>query len=297
MCYADGGFNGMISDDDATNPDLYNYNKLFLNYCDGGSYAGTVAEPIVVGTQTIYYRGRYILDAVYSTLFTMGLQNAETVVVSGCSAGGLAVYIHLDYIAERIKAVNPNAKVVGAPGAGFFLGEAAPYAGGGYLAAYQEVFRDQNVSGSINGACVAAHTPSNDTWKCFIAPEVLPFIKTPLFISNSLSDAWQAGNIMGLGCSPIKPGDCSTAQMTYLANFRSQFLALAAPIFAPGSPHGAFLQGCFVHVVEDTSGWSSVVAPSGHGQTQQQTFSAWLFGGKGNATVVDTFPPWSNPTC
>lgn len=300
VCYADGGFNGMISNSSDVNPQLYNWNKVFVAYCDGGSYAGARTAPVTVGSQTIYYRGRYNLDGVYAELFKLGLGSADTVVVKGCSAGGLAVFLHLDYIAAKIRAVSPSTRVVGAPGAGFFLGEAKPFTGGGYLSVYQWVFDAHNVSGVVDGfsstndACLAARAVSNDTWKCFIAPEVLPYIATPLFVSNSLTDAWQAGAVMGLGCSPAKPGGCPAAAVAYLSDFRQQMLDLLEPIMAPGSPHGGFLQGCFVHVVEDVGGWGQVRVG---GQTQAQTFASWLAGGDGAKLEIDTFPPWSNPTC
>ena len=82
--------------------------------------------------------------------------------------------------------------------------------------------------------------------------------------------------------------------MAYLADFRQQMLDLLEPIMAPGSPHGGFLQGCFVHVVEDVGGWGQVRVG---GQTQAQTFASWLAGGDGAKLEIDTFPPWSNPTC
>ena len=33
VCYADGGFSGMISNSSSVNPQLYNWNKVFINYC------------------------------------------------------------------------------------------------------------------------------------------------------------------------------------------------------------------------------------------------------------------------
>lgn len=124
----------MLSNSSAANPHLATWSKVFINYCDGGSYAGDILEPIIVGSQTIYYRGAYILDAVYKELVMKhGLDTATSLVVSGCSAGGLAAYIHVDSICSKVKAVNPSVKCVGAPGAGFFMGEEKPYSGNGYL--------------------------------------------------------------------------------------------------------------------------------------------------------------------
>jgi hypothetical protein len=37
VCYADGGFNGMLSNSSAINPQLYNWNKVFINYCGCGA--------------------------------------------------------------------------------------------------------------------------------------------------------------------------------------------------------------------------------------------------------------------
>jgi hypothetical protein len=264
---------------------------------DGASYASALTAPVTVGSQTLYYRGFYNLQHTYDELFaTHGLGEAATVVIKGCSAGGLAVFLHIDQLRARINAVNPATRVLGAPGAGFFLGEAAAFSPPSprYLANYQWVFNAGNMSATLNSACMAAKAATSDTWRCFIAPEVLPYIGTPLFIANSLSDAWQSGNIMGLGCAPTKAGACSDAQMAYLQNFRAQMLALLAPATKPGSPHGGFLQNCFVHVVEDTAGWSNVKIG---GRAQNEVFAEWLAGGGSATFAVGDFPPWSNPTC
>ena len=50
-------------------------------------------------------------------LLAQGLGAASDVVVSGCSAGGLATYLHVD----RWAAALPKAKVRGLPDSGFFL--------------------------------------------------------------------------------------------------------------------------------------------------------------------------------
>lgn len=41
VCYADGGFNGMISNSSNINPTLYNWNKVFINYCAWGCALST----------------------------------------------------------------------------------------------------------------------------------------------------------------------------------------------------------------------------------------------------------------
>ena len=77
----------------------------------------------MVGNQTIYYRGRAILDAeIASLLQDRGMSQATDVVVSGCSAGGLATYLHCDKWATAIiNATADKAKVVCMPDSGFFI--------------------------------------------------------------------------------------------------------------------------------------------------------------------------------
>lgn len=41
--------------------------------------------------------------------------------VSGISAGGMAAFTWVDYIADRVRDINPNAKFYGIPDSGIFL--------------------------------------------------------------------------------------------------------------------------------------------------------------------------------
>lgn len=55
---------------------MHNWNKVYLGYCDGGSFTGTredalpVYDEKLMKLQHIYMRGRYILDAAYDMLIT-----------------------------------------------------------------------------------------------------------------------------------------------------------------------------------------------------------------------------------
>lgn len=54
--------------------------------CDGGSFAGYVAEPQMVNGTALYYRGRAILDAAIDALLAAGLATGREVILKGCSA-------------------------------------------------------------------------------------------------------------------------------------------------------------------------------------------------------------------
>jgi hypothetical protein len=53
---------------------------------------------------TVYYRGQKIHDAFLKTIVKKHglLEKATDVVVSGCSAGGLAVYLHVDEVSPSL---------------------------------------------------------------------------------------------------------------------------------------------------------------------------------------------------
>ena len=46
----------------------------------------------------IYFRGNAILKAILQYLRDNGMKEASDVILTGCSAGGLATYIHADYV-------------------------------------------------------------------------------------------------------------------------------------------------------------------------------------------------------
>ena len=51
-----GEFHGFLSDNATVNPDFYNWNMVFLMYCDGSSFAGNRVDPVDVLGNKIYMR-------------------------------------------------------------------------------------------------------------------------------------------------------------------------------------------------------------------------------------------------
>jgi hypothetical protein len=85
-----------------------------LRYCDGGSFAGNNNNVSIVDNTKLYFRGKRILDGVLQELQkSKNLKSATDVVISGCSAGGLATYLHADWWASQF---GKNVKVAALPG-------------------------------------------------------------------------------------------------------------------------------------------------------------------------------------
>merc|ERR1719240_189470 len=91
---------------------MFNWNHVKMRYCDGASFSGnndTVAE--YKGSQ-LHFRGNRIRKAIAQDLFdNRGMKDATDLVVSGCSAGGLATFLHTDQWCDALKAVNPSGHV------------------------------------------------------------------------------------------------------------------------------------------------------------------------------------------
>lgn len=99
--------------DPAVNP-FYNWNVVELMYCDGGSFSGERASPLITadGTQ-LHFRGAAILRAYQDALLgaEYGLGLATDVVVGGCSAGALAALMQCDRWANRLAAAQSDGVV------------------------------------------------------------------------------------------------------------------------------------------------------------------------------------------
>ena len=297
-CWGDspsGSPDGLQSLDPAASPEFAAAVHIYAAYCDGASFSGALLAPHAYNASlALHFRGRFILDAIIADLAQRhGLARARDVLLKGCSAGGMAVYLHADYVGQRLAAIAPAARFAAAPGAGMFLDQNAFGQNASFSALLRWSWAAQNASGSTNAACEAAHAA--DAHLCYLAPHVLPYVQTPLFIANSLTDSCALGFLMELGCDPRAARNCSAAQLAYVSSYRAAMLAVVRPALAANARHGAYLQACWTHIVEDDAvSWSDTRV---EGQSQRDTFSAWWRRDGSRKTVVVDGELGENPTC
>lgn len=91
----------MMMNNPKLNPLTYDWNKVLIPYCDGGSFAGNNESVSYVDVRgkmmPLYFRGFRNLNAVLDDLVANhGLGDVTDALVSGDSAGGLASYWHVD---------------------------------------------------------------------------------------------------------------------------------------------------------------------------------------------------------
>ena len=301
---------GFLSSSPTDNPDFHNWTKVFVNYCDGISYVGDRTEPVVdkASGTPVYFRGKRILDAVIAGLAAShGLTAAKRVIVSGNSAGGLTVYLHLDRIAALVNGVAPAASVVGFPDGGYFLDIENTAGRKVFRQKMEATFDLANGSSGVNAACKAAH-PANVS-DCLFAQHTFPHLKTPLFALQSQYDAWQLGWVLELrdptgavaiaGRSPtaacLKDKVCSAR----FQGFKDSMVDLFAPVEATAK--GVYLSSCLVHCQATVDGSGIFAGHAAEGWTVSNRTVSKAFGdcyfGRGSCQSVDTVRWPGNPTC
>lgn len=298
-CVADGGSGGILSNNATVNPVFHTAAKAWLGYCDGGGFAGTIDAPVAVNASTsVYFRGAWILEAAIDTLLTdFGMNTAQNVVLSGCSAGGMSTFLNADRVGAQIAAANAGVRFVAAPGAGFIL-DFPSYAGNNIVEpAAQWIFDTMGWNASVSAACVSAHAA--DAWRCFFPENTIPFTRTPLFVSNSAADLAQMSVVMALPCDPAL-GNCNASALAYLSAFKAHMMQALQPAVNAGG--GGWLLECVVHMVQNVDrAWNGILVSN---QTQAQTFVDWYYGGGQPGVVVDSDwtdgagqPYGGNPMC
>jgi len=181
---------GPLLDDPVDNPLFYSWNHVEIAYCDGASFSGNRDDPIVVNGTTLYFRGFRVLQAVIRDLLErQGMWAATEVLLTGCSAGALSTYLHVDQIRDMLPKTVTRFKA--APFSGLFLHEPNVEGVPVYQSQLRRVFEMQNCTGGVPQACIAAQKPGEE-WRCIFAQEVHPFIQSPFFIMNSAYDSWSA---------------------------------------------------------------------------------------------------------
>ena len=205
------------------NPLLYNWNIVFVIYCDGGSFASD-SETLVNG-ERLQFRGKNIRESVIKEVFKKhALAEASDIVISGCSAGGLAVLMGIDQMAKMIHESNKRANVKALVDSGFF----AEYSSGltefdntepsnvntmkkmgmfdpinplthslDYAYALKYVFKMMNMVNGINPDCLQDNREDNGGNKCMFGETVGKYVQTPMFILQSKYDSWQIQHVTG----------------------------------------------------------------------------------------------------
>ncbi|KAI3901336.1 hypothetical protein MKW92_024651 [Papaver armeniacum] len=189
-------FSGIMSKNASLNPDFYNWNRVKIRYCDGGSFSGN--STYQNETDKLYFRGQRIWKAIILDLLPKGLNVAEKALLSGCSAGGLATYLHCDDFTSFLP---KNATTKCMSDAGVFLDIMDFQLNYTAREFFQKVVALHGAEQFLNENCTSScenRTSSSEnctsSYQCFFPQYALPYVKTPYFILNTFYDDYQIGH-------------------------------------------------------------------------------------------------------
>lgn len=158
----------------------------------------------------------------------------------------------------------------------------------------------------LNAGCVAAHAATNDTWRCFFAEATLPFITTPLFVTQDLVDSWQMAvrlthphkpqnpnlttphthrqNILRLPCDLGKAGSCNATVLAAVSAFRSSMVAAYAPLTSSRT-NGGYLSTCLQHCHQNIDAiWTQELVAN---TSVRDAFMRWWTGAANGVVLID----------
>jgi len=330
-----GTLGGLLDSDCTKNPDFCNFNRVWFVYCDGNSFSGNRDDPVPVkGTdgkmKNLYFRGRRIIDESLKALSTkFGLASAENVLLTGCSAGGLATYLHTDYVQTQLKSkwATGMTKYKASSISGFFLQHNNVEGKPVYATQMENIFNLANSTHGVNDACIAS-LPVDKQWQCNFAQHAYAHTAAPTFPLNSALDSWQTqciytselppdfpkqtgtengvcGAAAGWAACSKNPESCNATELVAMNQYITDFdsiMASAGPTHAKAG-NGAFIHSCHTHCEAQSNDFFTFKV---NGVSMQEAVSKWW-----NAPVTDpaakhtyapcqyktTSPHKCNPTC
>ncbi|KAL5744624.1 hypothetical protein ACOSQ2_027740 [Xanthoceras sorbifolium] len=272
-------FSGILSNNASLNPDFYNWNRVKLRYCDGASFAGNAKFDN--GTSLLYFRGQKIWQAILLDLLPKGMANARKALLSGCSAGGLAVFLHCD---NFIKFLPRTASVKCLSDAGFFLDERDISLNHTMRSFYKNLVDLQGIKQSLDPNCTKSlYYPE----LCFFPQYALKYITTPLFVLNSAYDVFQFHHTLVPPSADLRghwnrcklnPAACSAYQLDVLQGFRNDMLEAMRFFLTYSRRDGMFINSCFAHCQSESQDtWFANDSPRIHDKTIAEAVGDWYY--------------------
>uniref|UniRef100_A0ACD5XE66 Uncharacterized protein n=1 Tax=Avena sativa TaxID=4498 RepID=A0ACD5XE66_AVESA len=271
-------FTGIMSASPADNPDFYNWNRVKIRYCDSASFAGDTFDK---GTG-LYFRGQRIWEEAIHHLLSIGMASADQVLLTGCSAGGLAAILHCDqFSAFFVHRRRSTTTVKCLADAGLFL-DAVDISGGRSLRSYYaDIVYMQGVAQNLPPAC----THHLDATSCFFPQNIIDDIKTPIFLLNAAYDVWQIQESLAPNkadpngswrACKFNRSACDASQLKFLQDFREQMVA-SVKGFSRSRTNGLFINSCFSHCQSELPAtWNG--SPAIHNKGIAKSVGDWYFG-------------------
>ena len=202
----------LLSSKEKYNPNFYNWNKIFVRYCDGSSFISD-REYAINGTK-IYMKGKNNLLGVLNYLkLNYNFTNAESVILSGFSAGSFATLIYANYI-DSLTIKKNNTFIISDSGFFYDLNEKVPKVNKLVQNAYKFSTNHNDIKKLFKYYCDEDYI-TKEPWKCMSGEYFIYNIKVPILSFQNVYDSWITRVINGNDCWYNKNyiNSCSNEQM------------------------------------------------------------------------------------
>ena len=259
-----------------------NWTKVIFGYCDGSLHQGTRWNPISYKGTNLYFRGAVNTRANLKWIQQhYDLHNAQQVVVTGTSAGGIATYLWSNHV--RLMLARPE-NVLSIPDSGVFLN----YTTFGS----EEYLLNTLVLNNFKLANIDEKTPlnfcnlkyKNQEYKCLFFEYSYTSLDSRTLIINSEYDSWVINNTLQTHClTPGSSGEtleqCSSAQKEYIERYHQKFRDVME-YYKMVSRHSLWSIGCSNHGYTFENEFYNNQAQRVQGMTVKQAVEAFVFEGK-----------------
>ncbi|CAH9063816.1 unnamed protein product [Cuscuta epithymum] len=274
---------GILSPNKEQNPGFYDWNRVFVRYCDASSWTSNSQALTANGTK-LYFRGKRIFKAVMKELLHKGMRSAKNALLVGSSAGGVATTIYCD----KFRSYFPATSTVKcfSDGAYFFLPKNRTEENT-FLLMFKGLVK-LHKSGSVLPKSCRRRLSAE---LCFFPPNLEEDITTPMFFLMSAFDRVQILYTLSIdlaGCVPLK--NCTSNQIEASRELGSELLTVL-----PTQNKGYLITAPFAHTQADQSTWNTFPAAQTN-ETIAGLFGDWYFGRK-SVEIIDKNPgPYQYPT-
>jgi hypothetical protein len=299
------------------NPDFFDWNHIYLEYCNGDFWVGTSPKPVNPwpgqGEEKFVFAGQLHLSQVIDEYLSKEVygQAPEEFILTGGSAGGIGTIVNADWLAARLPATT---KFRAMPQGGFF---------GQHLDDFQEFVSntthpldedwpswflnldDGRYIGPAEKRCIADHGQSKRV-VCMSPFWMYPYTTAPMFLVQAAVDYEQVFEFSGAPTREVFTNSTVAAYVKYSHGVQAGNLRTTIVKGSKTATDGLFGPACLGHTTSQM-GWLGTArvlaggdgAGHGHGGVPvpfplpgtnpqvdgmwpAQAFSDWYFGRGGS---------------
>ena len=187
----------LLSSKEKYNPNFYNWNKIFVRYCDGSSFfSDRVYEK---NGHKIYMYGKNNLLGVMKYLkINNNFTDADSVILSGFSAGSFSTLIYANYI-DSLTTKKNNTFLISDSGFFYDLDEKILKVNKLVQKAYEYSTNHTEIRKLFNYYCNKDYI-EKEPWKCLSGEYFIYNISIPILSFQNVYDSWITRVINGNNC-------------------------------------------------------------------------------------------------